>query len=248
LSFDGVNDRVNCGEGPSVDITGNAITMEAWVYPTAWKTNFWEGGIINKESANGGGLYTLRAGNGGRVNVALGGSEVTTPTTVLALNAWQHVAATYDGSTVKIFVNGTQVYQAAKSGAIASSPGFPLCIGNSFAYPDRGFSGKIDEVRIWNITVPAGQIAAHLNTAYCSDEPGPVAYYQFDQGVRDGNNAGETTLLDLSPNANHGTLSGFALTGTTSNWMAGQTNMRACVILPGPGTRHPADPTGRPIY
>src|SRR5690606_11622578 len=133
---------------------------------------------------------------------------------------------------VQIFVNGILVEQAPHSGALTSSRGFPLCIGNSFAYPDRGFSGKIDEVRIWNITVPAGQIAAHPNTAYCIDEPGLVAYYQFDQELRDGNNPRVTTLLDLSQNANQRTLSGSTLSGTTSDWVAGQTNMTGCVILP----------------
>ncbi len=245
LSFDGSNDRVDCGEGPSVDITGNAITMEAWVYPTSWRTNIWEGDIINKESNNGGGVYTLRVGAGGKVNVALGGiGETTTPNAVLTLNTWQHVAATYDGSTVRIFVNGVQVHQAAHSGALTSSPGFPLCIGNSFAFPDRGFPGKIDEVRVWNVVVPESQIAAHQHAAYCSDEPGLVAYYQFDQGVRDGNNTAVTTLLDLSPNGNHGTLSGFALTGNTSNWVEGQTDMVECVTTPCAGTPAPGNTTG----
>src|SRR5690606_16715512 len=109
---------------------------------------------------------------------------------------------------------------------------------------DRNFPGMIDEVRIWNVTVPEAQLADHMNTAYCSDEPGLVGYYQFDQGVRDGNNASVTTLLDHSPNANHGTLSGFALMGTTSNWVEGRTNMTTCELPLCIGTPTPGNTTG----
>jgi hypothetical protein len=229
LSFDGSNDRVDCGDNASVNITGNALTMEAWVYPTAWKANVYQGDVINKESSSGGGLYTLRTGNGGRVNVALGGSEVTTSTAVLSLDVWQHLAATYDGDTVRIFVNGTQVYRAAHTGSLAASPGYPLCIGNSFAYPDRGFVGKIDEVRIWKKVIPPATLLANMNTAYCGNENGLVAYYQFDQGTAAGTNTIDTVLNDLTGYANNGILKNFALTGATSNWVVGVTPMGACV-------------------
>ena len=48
LHFDGTNDYVDCGNGASVQLTGMALTLEAWVYPTSFKTNIWEGNIINK--------------------------------------------------------------------------------------------------------------------------------------------------------------------------------------------------------
>jgi len=40
LHFDGVDDWVDCGNDPSVDMSGaTTLTLEAWIYPTAFKTN-----------------------------------------------------------------------------------------------------------------------------------------------------------------------------------------------------------------
>ena len=65
LDFDGIDDRIDCGNNPSIQITGYEITMEAWVYPTFWKANPYEGCVINKESSSGGDNgYMLRVGNG----------------------------------------------------------------------------------------------------------------------------------------------------------------------------------------
>ena len=48
LSFDGTDDRVTCGNDTSVQITGKFLTLEAWIYPTSFKTNAYEGNVICK--------------------------------------------------------------------------------------------------------------------------------------------------------------------------------------------------------
>ena len=232
LSFDGVNDRVSLGNPASLAITGNKITLEAWINPSSWRTESWRGNIINTEG-NGSSGYMLRCGASGTLSFNLGdGSawhEVLSAANALTLNTWQHVAGTYDGTTMRLYLNGVQIGTTASTFNIAS-PGNSVVIGDwSNGDNQRNFPGKIDEVRVWNKTISAASLLSHLNTAYCGDEVGLVGYYKFDQGVANGNNAGVTTLFDLTANANNGTLSGFALTGATSNWVAGQTNMGACV-------------------
>ena len=84
------------------------------------------------------------------------------------------------------------------------------------------FNGQMDEVRIWNVTRTQVEIQANMNSEI-SSATGLVASYNFNQGVANGNNAGVTTATDSSGNGNNGTLTNFALTGTTSNWVDGQT-------------------------
>ncbi len=238
LWFDGVNDGVNCGATPSLNITGTQLTLEAWIYPTAFKTNVFEGNIINKEGGNAG--YQLRCGGAGVLESALGNGTgyitVTSPASTLTLNTWQHVAVTYDGAFARLFRNGVQVAQVAGTAAITTSPN-ALRIGDYAVTPGaRTFAGKIDEVRIWNIAIDGATINANQNVEYCGYEANLQAYYRFNQGVADGNNAGVTTLTDITANANTGTLYNFALNGTTSNWVQGKTGMVFCVACSGPPT------------
>mgnify|MGYP000877331085 CR=1 FL=1 len=175
----------------------------------------------------------IRCGNNGQLSFNFGtGSawvEVISATGALTLNTWQHVAATYDGANLRIFVNGVQVGTAASTAPINPGATYQLTIGNWSQSNTRGFIGKIDEVRIWNIALSQSTITAMQNQLYCGNETGLIAYYRFDQGVDGANNAGVTTLNDGSPNANNGTLVGFTLNGATSNWVQGKTGLSACV-------------------
>ena len=70
LDFDGVDDKVDCGNDTSIQITGKYITLEAWIYPTAWKTNAFDGNVINKEYNTSNYGFMLRCGAGGKLNFA----------------------------------------------------------------------------------------------------------------------------------------------------------------------------------
>jgi hypothetical protein len=236
LDFDSNNDIVNCGVGPTVDISGTQITLEAWIFPTAWRTSSFEGTIINKESLSSSG-YMLRCGNNGQLSFAFGNGtgfpEVQSTTGTLTLNTWQHVAATYDGTTMRIYRNGVQVGSSANTSSIAAATAIPLAIGSSVSYPTRTFAGRIDEVRIWNVARSASELAANQLVQPCPGTTGLRAYYQFDEGVESANNAGVTNLPDASGNGNNGTLANFALTGPTSNWVQGRTGFTACPTCTG---------------
>ena len=90
LSFDGSNDGVVMASGSVLNIIGTAITLEAWIYPTSFKTNSFDGNIINKEGGNAG--YQLRCGAAGILESALGVGAptnyitVTSPANTLVLN------------------------------------------------------------------------------------------------------------------------------------------------------------------
>ncbi len=223
LSFDGIDDRVDCGNDASVQLSGSAITLEAWIYPTAWTSQVWQGNIINKENNSPDYGYMLRCGSGGQLNFNLGGgswNELSTAANTLSLNTWQHVAGTYDGAMIRLYVNGIPVDSQAVS--VSFSSGLrELTIGNWAIDNSRAFPGKIDEVRVWNVTRSRSEIFNNMNNEFCTAPSGLVAYYQLNEGMAGQANSGITTAPDLSANANIGSLQNFALSTSVSNWVLG---------------------------
>src|SRR5207244_13491338 len=126
------------------------LTLEAWVLPTAASTD-WTAVLLKERT--GGLAYALYAADGagqppaGYIN--RNGIDVKAATTsVLPLNAWSHLAVTYDGAALRFYVNGTQVGSKSQTGNIISSTG-PLRIGGDSVWGEY-FTGLIDEVRVYD--------------------------------------------------------------------------------------------------
>jgi len=226
LFFDGTNawdHKVVCGNDNSVQLSGNTITLEAWIYPTNW-ISVNQGHIINKEN-NGPGTdygYMIRCGDNGKINFNLGNgnwNEITTTSTPLVLNTWQHVAATYDGSIMSIYVDGNLIETKNAANINFISPLRDLTIGSWAGGNGSIFAGNIDEVRVWSVSRTQAEIQANMNTCLTGAETGLAAYYQFEDGT------GSTTLTDLSPNANHGTLQNM---DPNTVWSIGSTVCSTC--------------------
>ena len=95
--------------------------------------------------------------------VSMGAGDLgTNGTAAVATNAWAHLAATYDGTTLRLWVNGVNVSSRAVTGAIASST-MPLRIGGNSVWGEF-FAGRIDEVRVYNRALTAPEIAADRDT------------------------------------------------------------------------------------
>jgi hypothetical protein len=219
LNLDGSNDYVQSTYSTALNITTN-LTMELWIYPTK---NSGTQNVISKSSSSQNVSYIFpRTDDGWNTFSAYftfngtGWTIVNTPYT--SLNSWHHVAMTYDGSNVRIYMDGTLVKTQAASGSITTNTN-PLYIGNQNGYPEF-YGGSVDEVRIWNVVRSQAQIQANMNNELTGSESGLVAYYKFNEGTPAGNNTAITTTADSSPNALNGTLNGFAKTGSTSNFVA----------------------------
>lgn len=237
LNFGGTTDYVNCGNSPSLQITGTAITLEAYVKFNSFGAASFLGNIINKDEVAIASGYMLRAGGNGVVNFVVannGWNEVFSPDNSVGLNTWHHVAGVYDGVNSKIYIDGVQVVSQPLSITIGNA-NVNLNIGKDPSYSDRFIDASIDEVRIWNRALPIAEIQNNINCELPSPttQTGLVAYYQFNQGFDASNNTTITTLTDSSASANNGTLTNFALTGTTSNWLSGSTIVTGtnCAVL-----------------
>ena len=101
-----------------------------------------------------------------------GGFQMVSGTANLPLNAWTHVATTYDGAAQRLYVNGTQVASRAQTGTLRSSA-TPLTIGSDPVY-GQYFAGRIDEVRVYNTALSAAQVVSDMNTPIGGGGPPPT--------------------------------------------------------------------------
>jgi len=212
LWFDGSNDWVNCGNDSSLQLTVGAITLEAWIKADTWRSNVWEGSIIEKEQASPDNGYMLRCGDNGSANFNIGNngwSEITA-SNVMELGRWHHLAGVYDGSMQYLYVDGQLAASRSNTNGIGATL-VQLYLGSSYLYNDRTFDGMIDEVRIWNTARSQAQIQASMNDTIPSDTPGLVAYYRFDE-------TGGDTLHDLTTNVNFGIITNFTDTAWTASY------------------------------
>jgi hypothetical protein len=161
LSFNGTSSLVTVPDSASLDLT-TGMTLEAWARPTAtgttWRT------VLFKEQA-GGMVYSLYANQQtnrpvGQVNI--GGEQNAVGTAAVPVNAWTHLAVTYDGAALRLYVNGTLVATTATGGPIPTSTG-ALRIGGNTIWPEW-YAGLIDDVRVYNRALTAAQIQADMAT------------------------------------------------------------------------------------
>ncbi len=222
LDFDGTNDYVDIGTWDP--FSANGFTVEAWVYADNFGPNNWSNSIITQEGATT--SIVLRAGNSGRIDLSYhhagGYSAILTSPNTLSLNQWQHVAAVWDGSDLLLYVDGNLIGSTPSTLPPKSSPN-PIYIGKSF-FSGRNWNGKMDEVKIWDRALCEAEITAGMECERAGTEMNLKAYYNFNSGNVGANNSGVTTLTDVTANNNDGTLTNFALSGLSSNWIDGSAN------------------------
>jgi Concanavalin A-like lectin/glucanases superfamily/Secretion system C-terminal sorting domain/Ig-like domain CHU_C associated len=230
LNFDGVDDYVALPPTATNIPAGNSnYTIEAWINPSALGDRHivaW-GNYQNTNQVN-----AFRLSNSGLINYWWDNDLFVSY--AFTLGTWYHVAATYDGTTRKIYVNGNVVGQDTPQTNVhfvTNTANVTIGAGNNLA-ANGFFKGSMDEVRIWNKALTAADI---MNTMNCEAQAQSelVAYYKFNQGFNNANNAGVTTLTNSGSGVANGTLTNFGLTGATSNWASGSqvTTGNVCTTL-----------------
>ncbi len=170
LVFNGTNAKVTIPDAATLHLS-SAMTLEAWVKPAS-VTPSWRD-VIYKGDDN----YFLEAvypGGGPAAGVTTGSSDAFAGgSAALPVNTWSHIAATYDGANIRLYVNGVQVASQARTGTIAGSSN-PLQIGGDAIY-GQYFNGTIDEARIYSTALTAAQIQSDMTTPVGIDSQAPTA-------------------------------------------------------------------------
>jgi hypothetical protein len=170
FQFDGTDDYVLIGNPANLRVT-SGITVLAWVNPSQAPG---PGGIYAIVAKWGQSAFTdayeLSLYNNGSTLSFLSGIGVPGSGDgglsggVGAVNAWTHVAMSYDAATGinRLYVNGVQVSQRSRPGGITSS-NVNVEIGREGSYGIRHFRGRIDEVQIYGRALTAAEILAIFN-------------------------------------------------------------------------------------
>lgn len=171
VSFDGIDDLASVADSDELDLA-SAFTLQAWVYPdvsTAPRT------ILAKENTSSlAYALSLTADNKARVDIVAGGVSIqVTGTSVLVDDTWTHLAATYNGTELRIWVNGTLEASTAASGTLAVTD-LPLHIGGDLV-TGRSFAGKLDEIRLYNVALSGAEIQDDMQASIDDLTPPSIA-------------------------------------------------------------------------
>lgn len=202
IDFDGFDDHVTVPQNDIFEIEQN-ITLEAWVKARSF--NQWESFLnyVQDNGSNESGFDFAYVDGKLRFRIMtenMGGNDWNNnPGAELPLNTWVHVAGTYDGETIKMYVNGQLIEQENKDGALDwEFQPVELRIGgyiddNELYYWD----GAVDEVRIWEVARTEEEIRQMMCIRLEGEEEGLLAYYRMDE-------LAGSTVYDLGPNGLNG--------------------------------------------
>ncbi len=220
IHLDGMDDIITAPL-PAIfnSIANNNFTIEMWIRPdslvglnTLFHAQMDQTHYVHLYQANPNLLFATVEGNSVY--------DVAVSTTSIPALQWTHIAMTWDrvAQEVELYINGIPSSPLGGGNSVISSDTSMLFIG-SHSDSSKVFFGHMDEFRIWDVVRTDCEIKAGMYSEYTVLPPHLVTYYNFNQGVADGSNPGETTLPELTGNYD-ATLHGFALAGNASNWMS----------------------------
>ncbi len=203
LTFDGTDDYVS---GTGINTSRTAITIEAWIYH-----NTLQAGEIQRYVAVSPEVAVIRydaSGEGGYRSLhfylkkADGTFLSLRADSVLTTGEWMHVAGTFDGINMKLYLNGNLLKSSTITGGLYSLDG-------NFKFSDSSetLDGKIDEVRIWNCARTQQQIRECMYLPLNGTETGLENYWQFNES--------SGTIATDAANCRMGTLNNMS----NSNWI-----------------------------
>ncbi|WP_165903771.1 LamG-like jellyroll fold domain-containing protein [Hymenobacter gummosus] len=209
LNFNGTTSYVQAN---NVTINGPA-TLEGWIKVNAFKTAFpYITSVMGVETTGNAAMIrigdaNIPAGNKVQFIMQIGGTErKIVSTATLSTNTWYHLAGTYDGTTMRLFINGVADGTLAATGTVTGTG--PFSIGRNYEAV-RTTNGTIDEVRVWTVARTAAEISGN-SCSVSATATGLEGYWKFDEGT------GTATTADATGRGHTGTLNGMTATSWTT--------------------------------
>ena len=197
LNFDGIDDKVSIPFSQSLQ--NDNITISAWVKPDELSQNLYT--VVGFQEAFN--LKLEKSNHDYKISVHIktsnGDWSSGFSNTDVALEKWNHIAASYDGNSVQLYLNGVADGSFVKTGNLITSGGMSI---GSRDINSEYFDGLIDDVQIWNKALSASEIQDRMYRSI--DQTDTLwsdlsAYYRMDWGE-------ENIAYDYSANANDGAL------------------------------------------
>ncbi len=235
LVFDGANDYVDMGDPASnaLDLGTNG-TIEAWVkfdalpVNTLWTIaskdvgggtqNKWIFGYaVNSSGVSNNTFFHINTSSGGSIFLK---SNAWTPT----VGTWYHLALVKTGNSYTFYRDGVADGTATST---TSVPDVASTLQVGRAEGSFHWKGSIDDLRLWNTSRSAAEIASNRNAPLSGNEAGLAGYWKFDEG-------GTTlTTADATAGGNHGTLGGTQATQIPSWTNSGPAGASGSLLFDG---------------
>ena len=179
LQFDGIDDVVEISSPPKL---GRTFTEEAWILPQPKDERYHGvlGSNPSKVENRPPGIWikeftVVHAGFGNGQHWM----NVNSPKETLELDAWNHVASTYDGQIFRLYVNGNEVANLRTKDIPVDAPVSRIGRVNYW------FPGAIREVRFWNRALSPQELRTQMTKSLSGGEKGLVAYFPLNDGSGD---------------------------------------------------------------
>ena len=216
LSLSGNRSYVEIYNSVTLDNITEHVTVSAWIKPTDYPNRYspivYRGDERVPDIKNR--SYILHLKEGGFIQFAAspggaGEAGLYSPSNVIQLNRWHHIAAVIDAknNSMQLFIDGVNVANRNFRGKkFLYNSLLPLRIGwthEENRETHSSFIGQIDEVRVWNLPRTESEIRSDMNKQLNGNEPGLVGYWKFDAQTNG-------IVTDSTPNKNDGKLVGDA--------------------------------------
>lgn len=195
LDFDGSGDHVLVANNSAFETSTG--TIEMWLNSAGSSDNE---AFVGMRTSTSNTRYSFHVNEGNNTIGIYNGAGFYTLSQNINVGQWYHIALTFNATTTTVYVDGASI--GTLPGINTSKTGMALSIGspNDGAYSHEWFTGRLDDVRIWDDIRTPSEILALKDIPLYGSESNLVAYYNFEDGT------GSATASDKTANGFDGTL------------------------------------------
>ena len=164
LSFDGSDDYVNVSNASSLNINGN-VSISAWVNFSNFDNDL--ACVMSKAGGGNGGYHIEKTAAANKLSLWIENGDdgpIGVTTNTLDADTWYHIVGTNDGTTSKIYVDGSLINSVSMGNPGGGEGDFKIGYNSENVGSARYWHGNIDEVAIWNDALTVAEITAIYNS------------------------------------------------------------------------------------